>query len=219
MNLRAVLSALIVSALLTFSGCSAPPIEAEVAQDLQSEVQQIAVLTARGDTADAVAAAHALSARVRTAQGEGRITGDRAVMILQRVEQLIDRLAHSGAAPAPADTPKPLAGPAVPAAPRPVDPVPVETREPEPQPAPEPEPSKAPDTVEAPDTVKAPDPVEAPDPVPTVEPEVQDGNPGSGSGSSGSGPGVPAIVDAADDDNDDDDGKGRGRGRGRSGGD
>lgn len=105
MSLRGGLGALVVTAVLMLSGCSAPPIAADVARELQCEVRVIAVLTARGDTADAVAAAHTLSARVRTAQSEGQITGERAVMILQRVDQLIDRLLRSGAAPAAVDIP------------------------------------------------------------------------------------------------------------------
>lgn len=235
MNLRAGLSALIVSAFLTFSGCSAPPIAADVAQELQSEVQGIAVLTARGDTSDAVAAAHGLASRVRTAQINGEISGDRAVMILQRIEQLIDRLVSSGAAPAASDLPQPLAGPAVPVVPPPAVPEPVKTLEPAPSAAPEPQ--------------QAPVSPETPEPVPNVntdtpeagEPEG-DAQDSSGSGSSGSGfdvgsssnggagnRSVPVPVgadpandaddddanDAANDDDDDDDG-GKGRGRGRS---
>lgn len=220
MNLRAGLSALIVTALLTFSGCSAPPIAAEVSQDLQSEVQQIAVLTARGDTADAVAAAHDLAARVRAAQADGQITNERAVIILQRVEQLINRLVRSGAAPAPADMPQPLAGPVVPVTPPSADPAPTETEKPEP--------TAAPEAPETPDPVETPDPPETPEESPEPDPNVDGDSSGSGSGNSGSDSGsgsgvtvpVPILVDAANDDDDDDgDDGGKGRGRGRSGGD
>lgn len=216
MNLRAGLGALIVTVWMTFSGCSAPPISTEVSQQLQSEVQEIAVLTARGDTADAVAAAHALAARVRTAQADGQITNERAVTILQRVEQLIDRLVRSGAAPAPADIPKPLAGPVVPVTPPSADPGPVETEEP--GPTDEPADPVTPDPVETPNPPETPEP-ETPEPAPSTDGDSS----GSGSGSSGSGSGVPVpvpiLVDAPDDDDDDDDDGGKGRGRGRSGGD
>jgi outer membrane biosynthesis protein TonB len=225
--MRASLSALVVAAVLMLSGCAAPPIAKEVAHELQSEVQEIAVLTARGDTADAVAAAHALAARVRTAQAEGQITGERAVTILQRVEQLIERLVRSGAAPAPAGAPQPVAGSADPAA-LPAEPEPTDMGES--QPTEEADPPKTREPVEAPDPTEAPDPVEPTEPVEPVEvpdaaePAVAPANPeSSGSGSSGSGPGaavpVPVIVDAADDDDDDDDDGGKGRGRGRSDGD
>ncbi|WP_299165496.1 hypothetical protein [uncultured Arthrobacter sp.] len=211
MILRAGFSALIVTAVLTFSGCSAPPIATEVSTELQSEVHEIAVLTARGDTSDAVEAAHALSTRVRTAQAEGKISGERAVIILQRVEQLIDRLTRSGAAPAPADQPQPLAGPAAPAAPvasPSAEPGPAITDGPEPTVTDAPEPPAEP-----------PQPPEPAGPAPVAE------NGGDSSGSnSGSGSGEPVpdtvVVDAADEDDDDDDsGRGRGRGRGRGGGD
>lgn len=114
MNLRAGLSALVVAGVLMLSGCSTPSIAAEVAQELQCEVREIAILTARGDTADAVAAAQALSVRVRKAQSDGQITGERAVMILQRVDQLIERLLRSGAGPAPVDLPDPFESELVP---------------------------------------------------------------------------------------------------------
>lgn len=106
MSLRGGVGGLIVAGVLMLSGCSAPPIASEVAQELQCEVRVIAVLTARGDTADAVATAHTLSSKVRKAQSDGQITGERAVMILQRVDQLIDRLLRSGAAPAAVDMPE-----------------------------------------------------------------------------------------------------------------
>lgn len=114
MRARAGLNALVVTAVLTLSGCSAPPIAADVAQELQCEVRVIAVLTARGDTVDAVTAAQTLSVRVRKAQSDGQITGERAVMILQRVDQLIERLLRSGAAPAPVDLPEPFESELVP---------------------------------------------------------------------------------------------------------
>ncbi|WP_309124550.1 hypothetical protein, partial [Arthrobacter sp.] len=158
MIIRAALSTVVVASVLMFSGCSAPPIESRVAQELQSEVQQIAVLTARGDTADAVAAAHELAARVRTAQMEGKITGERAVMILQRVEQLIERLVRSGAAPAPLDL-QPMASPMDPAAPAP-----------KPQPVPEPEPESEPVPTDPTDPTDIPKPAEQPAPFAPIEP-------------------------------------------------
>lgn len=241
MSMRAALCAAAVAAGLVFSGCSAPQIEPEVARELQSEVQGIAVLAARGDTADAVAAAHGLAARVRTAQVEGRITGERAVVILQRVEQLIERLVRSGAGPAASDLPQPLAGP--PSAPsdppvdQPEEPPADPTEEPE---EPDPEKDTEPDPEEAGSDETEELPVPEPAPVadaPLLDAPLLDtvttdsgssGSSGSGtsgnSGTSGGGTGTgqqepilpaPAVGnDAANNGDGDDGGKGRGRGRG-----
>lgn len=178
MIIRATLSALVVAGVLMFSGCSPPPIESQMAQELQSEVQEIAVLTARGDTADAVSAAHQLAARVRSAQAEGRITGERAVMILERVEQLIERLVRSGAAPAPTGVLEPVAGPVVP---------PSKEAAPDPAPTDIPEPPEKPEPPEPPAPAE---PADVPEPVvaePAPAPVDSSGSSGSGSGSSGSG--------------------------------
>lgn len=234
MNRRAGLSALIIAGVLTFSGCSAPPIASDVAQELQSEVHEIAILTARGDTDEAVAAAHALSKSVRTAHSEGEITGDRAVLILQRVEQLIDRLARSGAAPAPADlpgtaeVPQPVAGPVTPSqSPKPEPTAAAEeTDAPEPaddpEPTDEPEPTDTPDPAEVPTSAVPPGTTDTPlEPVAVIPPETAPDNSGSGSqGNSGPGSGpatpvlpAPAVGVGAGEDDDNDGGKGRGRGR------
>lgn len=204
-----------IAAVVLLSGCSQPAIEAGIAQDLQLEVQEIAVLTARGDTADAVAAAQDLGTRVRSAQAEGRISGDRAVLILQRVEQLIDRLTNSGAAPAPDDAVQPFAVPAR---------TPVQSEPPKPEPSPT---TTAPAELPAPAEVAPPAPAPAPEPLTVPEPPANAPGPDSGGDFGVPGPApvvpieavpVPVIVDdiddlAEDDFADDDGGKGRGRGR------
>lgn len=100
-----------VAAVCLMGGCSQPPIADGVAQELQVEVQEIAALTARGDTAEAVAAAQSLAERVREGEADGNISEGRAGLILERVDELLDGLAGSGAAPAPVSEPAPVAQP------------------------------------------------------------------------------------------------------------
>ncbi|GAB3538310.1 hypothetical protein GCM10027403_24390 [Arthrobacter tecti] len=204
-----------VAAAILLGGCSQPALSDDVADELQVDVQQLAVQAARGDTADASAAARTLADRVRIAEANGKISEERAALILQRIDGLIAVLADSGAAPAPVGTPGPVAQPAQPLEPEPsAPPAPAGTVTPEPVPTPD-----------------SPAPAPTPDPPAPAVPDgatVDNGGDG-GVDQDGSDTALPdAEIEPAvdpdgedrvdvEEDNDDDGGKGRGRGRGRGG--
>lgn len=201
--------AVVAGASLALGGCSTPDLSADVARELQGQVQDIAVLTARGDTAHAVEHAETLAHRVRTAQQQERISEERAARILSCIDRLVVRLQTSGAAPAPQDLPVFLTQPA-PATQEPAALVP------KPNPAPSTAHAGAPanQQPDEPDEPAPPAPrlqeaPQAPAPAPVVI------LPGPVSGvdlDDDDGGGDDNVDDDFEPDTDDDGGKGRGRG-------
>lgn len=203
--------AVVAGASLALGGCSTPDLSADVARELQGQVQDIAVLTARGDTAHAVEHAETLAHRVRTAQQQERISEERAARILSCIDRLVVRLQTSGAAPAPQDLPVFLTQPA-PATQKPAALVP------KPNPAPSTAHAGAPPN-QQPDEPAKPDPPaprlqEAPQaPAPAPAPVVILPGPVSGIDlDDDDGGGDDSVDDDFEPDTNDDGGKGRGRG-------